>query len=70
MYASHFLFSLNLKLKLESFYIELKNELIGPNNLGLDIKYTPFELVWLIESQFEVFCFFGKSCTVLNELYT
>jgi len=34
-----------LKLQLESVIMDLKIELTSSKNLGLDIKYTSFELV-------------------------
>lgn len=45
VYGSHTLFSLILKLELEHVDMDLKIKLIRSNNLGLDIKYTSFDLV-------------------------
>ena len=63
------LFSKFLNLGLESVVMDHKIELNRSKNLGLDIKYTPFELVYLMESQFQILLFFDKIHYVLHELY-
>ena len=55
------LFSIFLKLELESVFMKSKIELTKSINIGLDIKYTPFELVKLMESQVQVLLFFDKT---------
>ena len=63
------LFSKILKLGLESIIMDLKIELTRSRKLGLDIKYTPFQLLYLLESQFQFLLFFDKFYFVLHELH-
>jgi len=44
MYANSSIFEI-LKLEWESVFMDPKIELIRSKNLGLDLEYTPFELV-------------------------
>ena len=63
LYVNITLLSKILKLQLESVVMELKIELNRSKNLGLDIKYNPFELDSLWNHNFK-FCSFFVNLTL------